>query len=149
MKYRFEYMTLTQLGEIFGVSSHKVGDWLVEIDFRTENKRPSKMAFEKDVVKEGPSRGQGYNWVWHAEKTITALEVAGHKRVFPAPRDLVDPSPMVAPFAIRTTDEGNFLIENGDGEPILLGQNEESCKLLVRILEVAASCKKIGSVVTL
>lgn len=146
MKYRFEFMSLTQLGEIFGVSSHKVGDWLVEIGFRTESKRPSKLAFENDVVKEGPSRGQGYNWVWHTDRTIRALEAVGHQRVFPAPRGLVDPSPMVAPFAIRTTSDGNFLVENGEGEPILLGQHHESCKLLVRILEIAARCKKIGSV---
>lgn len=149
MKYKFEFMSLTQLGEIFGVSSHQVGNWLVEIGFRTESKRPCKLAFENDVVKEGPSRGQGYNWVWHAEGTVKSLEAAGHKRVFPAPRDLVDPSPMISPFAIRTTSDGNFLVENGEGEPILLGQNQESGKLLIRILEVATRCKKVGSVLDL
>ena len=33
--FRFEYMTLTQIGKIFGVSSQQVGKWLVQIDLRT------------------------------------------------------------------------------------------------------------------
>lgn len=122
MKYRFEFMTLTQLGEIFGVSSHKVGDWLVELGFRTENKRPSKLAFEADVVKEGPSRGQGYNWIWHAEKTIEAIEAAGHKRTFPAPLGLVEAPILCGPFTLISDSTQNFRVENRDQDVVLQGQ---------------------------
>jgi hypothetical protein len=99
-KYRYEFMNLTQLGELFGGSSHQVGSWLVTIGLRTEDKRPSKKAFDDFYVTEGPSRGQGYNWVWNSVKTAAAFESAGHKRVFPAPLGLVTPAVLIGPFTL-------------------------------------------------
>ena len=131
MKYRFEFMTLTQLGEIFGVSSHQVGNWLVEIEFRTESKRPSRLAFEIDAVKEGPSKGQGYNWVWHVERTITALEAAGRRRVFPAPLGLVEAPMLCGPFTLINDSTHNFRVENQYRDVVLQGQGNGNGLLAV------------------
>ena len=79
--FRFEFRTLTQIGEVFGASSHQVGKWLVEIGLLTEGKRPSTAAFDGEFVTQGPSRGNGYNWVWHSVRTVAALEKAGHRRI--------------------------------------------------------------------
>ena len=38
--FRFEFRTLTQIGEVFGASSHQVGKWLVEIGLRTRERGP-------------------------------------------------------------------------------------------------------------
>lgn len=135
--FKFKNMTLTQLGELFGVSSHQVGNWLVEIGFRTEDKRPSKCAFERKIVSEGPSRGQGYNWIWKSGDTVASLEAAGHKRVFPAPPDLIVPPPLIGPFCLKTGSGGNFRIENKDGETVLVGQGDANGKSLYKVLEVA------------
>lgn len=58
MKFRFEFMTLTQIGEVFGVSNQKVGKWLVKLGLRTTANKPSVAAFEGGYVMAGPSRNQ-------------------------------------------------------------------------------------------
>lgn len=136
-EFKFKNMSLTQLGEIFGVSSHKVGDWLVEIGFRTEDKRPSRKAFALSVVSEGPSRNQGYNWIWKSDETVAALENAGHKRSFPAPSDLVEMPLLIGPFALINEGNGTFRIENKHEETVLFGQGEANGKALFKVLNVA------------
>lgn len=135
-KYRFEYMTLTQLGELFGVSSQQVGKWLASMGLRTDN-RPSRKAFDGHFVREGPSRNQGYNWVWNSGMTVAAIESAGHRRVFPAPLGLVTPAVLIGPLTLRHSADGNFRIENKDGEPVLMGQGEKNGAVLLRVLEAA------------
>ena len=43
--FRFPYMTLTQLGQLFGVSSHQIGKWLRAMGLRTNENRPSRETF--------------------------------------------------------------------------------------------------------
>ena len=75
MYEHYEYLTLTQIGKIFGLSNQKIGKILAKIGLRDKNVetgrlKPSKEAFDGGYCKMGPSRGDGYNWVWHREKTI-------------------------------------------------------------------------------
>ncbi len=79
----FTYLNQTALGEIFGVSSHKVGKWLKELGYRTEDGKPSAKAFAYGYVRQEPTgRAPGtYYYVWNADKTITVLEFAGHFQV--------------------------------------------------------------------
>ena len=128
---------MTQIGELFGVSSQQVGKWLFSFGLRTEGNRPSRRAFDGHFVKEGPSRNQGYNWIWHSEQTIAAIESAGHKRVFPAPLGLVTPAVLIGPLTLKSSADGNFRIENRDGEPVLSGQGESNGAVLLRVLEAA------------
>ena len=137
IKYRFEYMSMTQIGELFGVSSQQVGKWLASMGLRTDDNRPSRKAYVEHFVKEGPSRNQGYNWVWNSEMTVAAIESAGHKRVFPAPLSLVSPAVLVGPLSLKSGADGNFRIENRDGEPVLIGQGEKNGAVLLRVLEAA------------
>lgn len=137
IKYRFEFMSMTQIGELFGVSSKQVGKWLVSIGLRTTENRPSRKSFDGGFVKEGPSRNQGYNWVWNSEMTVAAIESAGHRRVFPAPLGLVTPAVLIGPLTLKSGPDGNFQIENRDGEPVLLGQGESNGAVLLRVLEAA------------
>lgn len=113
--FRFKYMTLTQIGAIFGVSSHQVGKWLVEIGLRTPTKRPSREAFSGGYVEQGPSRNQGYNWCWDSEKTVEALEIAGHRRIPNPPQGLVDPPTLNGPFRTNPNSSNGFDIVSGDG----------------------------------
>ena len=39
--FRFPYMTLTQLGQLFGVSSHQIGKWLVRSAFEPTKTGPA------------------------------------------------------------------------------------------------------------
>jgi hypothetical protein len=75
-----EFLSMTELGKLYGVSSHKMGKWLVALGLRDNNKKPSRSAFENAFVQQRDSTQPGtYFWVWNKGKTMLALEKAGHK----------------------------------------------------------------------
>ena len=77
-----DFLSQTELGKLYGVSSHKIGKWLLDLGLRTKDNKPSRTAFEAGFVDQRPSTQPGtYFWVWHSEKTMQALDKAGHKRV--------------------------------------------------------------------
>jgi hypothetical protein len=62
-----EYLSQTELGKHFGVSSHVVGRWLREIGLRTPTGKPTSRAFDEGLVAQRPSRGIGtYFYVWQS-----------------------------------------------------------------------------------
>lgn len=76
-----EYLSQTELGRHYGVSSHKIGNWLGEVGLRNAQKKPSVKAFDGGFVSQRQSRQPNtYFWVWHAEKTMRALDEAGKQR---------------------------------------------------------------------
>jgi hypothetical protein len=80
-----EFLSLTELGELYGVSRNKVGQWLVGLGLRTQEKKPSTKAFNEGYVEQRDSTQPGtYFWVWHEEKTCRLLDQAGHMRAEPA-----------------------------------------------------------------
>jgi hypothetical protein len=88
-----KYMSLTELGRLYGVSRVRMGQWLVDLGLRTQGKKPSHMAFNGGFVDQRPSTQlDTYFWVWHAAKTIRLLDEAGHERVQP-PEVPSDPAP--------------------------------------------------------
>jgi len=142
--FRFEYMTLTQIGEIFGVSSHQVGKWLVEIGLRTPTKRPSREAFASGYVEQRPSRNQGYNWCWDSAKTIEALEKVGHPRIPNPPQELVDPPILNGPFQARPNNSNGFDIISGDGSVAVVVTGERNAAFLAKVLNTADQCGVLG-----
>jgi hypothetical protein len=135
--FRFKHMTLTQIGELFGVTSHQVGKWLVEIGLRTPGKRPNREAFAGGYVKQGPSRNQGYNWCWESVKTVKALEIAGHRQIPNPPPGLVDPPMLNGPFQVRPNTSNSFDIVNGDGSVAVVVTGEQNAGFLVKVLNLA------------
>ena len=76
------FMSMTEIGIMFGVSSHVIGRWLYEIGWRTVEGRPCPEAFNRDLIKPTHNgRNGGYYYIWHVTKTIEALKEAGHERV--------------------------------------------------------------------
>jgi hypothetical protein len=76
-----EYLSLTELGQLYGVSRIKLGQWLVNLGLRTEEKKPSKLAFDGGYVDQRPSsQPMTYFWVWDARKTCELLDGAGFTR---------------------------------------------------------------------
>jgi len=137
-------MTMSQIGEIFGVSSHQVGKWLVSMGLRTAAKRPSNAAFDGGFVEQGPSRDDGYNWIWHSVRTVASLEKAGHRRIANPPPYLVDPPKLNGPFAKRTNDANGIDIVNGDGSVCLVVTGERNADFVVELLSLADRLGVIG-----
>jgi hypothetical protein len=76
-----EFLSLTELGYLYGVSGNKVGKWLLDLGLRTKEKKPSRAAFDGDFVDQRPStQPMTYFWVWDAEKTTRLLDGAGFQR---------------------------------------------------------------------
>ncbi len=70
-----EYLSLTELGRLYGVSSHQIGRWLKGLGLRTVSGQPSRQAFAEGFVSQRPSRQPGtYFYVWHCRKTTDLLD---------------------------------------------------------------------------
>jgi hypothetical protein len=143
--YRYKLMTQTQVGKLFGVSSHVVGRWLVEIGLRNDRGRPSLQAHQGGYCETAPSHGSGYHWAWHAEKTVTALEAAGHRRVSPAPVELVEPPRLLGPFTTRQGEGGQIEVVGADGNVGVLVSGERNANSVVALMNLAHRHGKLGA----
>ena len=135
--FKFEFMTQTQIGELFDVSSHQIGKWLVEIGLRTLKKHPSGLAFDGGFVSQAPSRNDGYNWAWHSAKTVTALEKAGHRRIPNPPSYLVEPPKLKGPFGNGGNTANGYDVVNGDGSVAIVVTGEKNADFVVKLLNFA------------
>jgi len=76
-----EFLSLTELGQIYGVTRNKMGQMLISLGLRTQDKKPSPKAFNEGFVDQRDSVNPNtYFWVWHGEKTTRILDEAGHAR---------------------------------------------------------------------
>jgi hypothetical protein len=144
IKHKYKLMTQTQIGSLFGTTSHQIGKWLIEIGLRTEGGKPSHKAFEGEYCDTAPSHGQGYHYVWVVEKTVAALERAGHQRVDPPPLDLVEPPPLMGPFSERVCADGRVEILGSDGSMSLMVLGEQNAGFVLRLLNLAHSHGMLG-----
>lgn len=76
-----DYLTLTQLGRIYGVSRNVVGKWLKALSLRTQSGDPSQTAHDDGFVKKVDSTNPGtFFYVWHKQKTTELLDGMGYER---------------------------------------------------------------------
>jgi hypothetical protein len=135
-----DYASLTDIGTMFGVTSHVLGRWLSsELGLRTIGRSPTAKAFEQGLVKRVPTgRGSddGYYYVWHVSKVVALLEAAGHKRVQqPEPPPAAPTANLfVGPFAYRANGGDGFEITNGDGNVFAWVRGERVAAFLVKLL---------------
>jgi hypothetical protein len=106
-----DFVSLTELGTLFGVSSHAVGKWLIECGLRTDEMKPSSKAFDGGYVKQAPTgRNDGYFYVWHQRKTLEALKAAGHR---PKPQyELPGENRLKGPFEARCGTGGYEIVDD-------------------------------------
>ncbi|NQU24327.1 MAG: hypothetical protein HQ567_23845 [Candidatus Nealsonbacteria bacterium] len=137
-----EYMNQTELGELFGATSHTVGKWLMEVNLRTfaaDGKRrvPSSRAFDDGFITKRHTDMGYYNYVWHAEKTIAALEEAGHERID------VSVHPLAGPFSLEQTGSHTYQIVNKDGTSSLRGLGMQNMDKLLELMNLAHKFGKL------
>jgi len=140
MTTEYKHMNQRQLGVLFGGSSHDVGRWLKEIGLRTDEGKPTQQAFNGGYVDTAPTgRGNGgYYYVWNAERTVAALEAAGHRRVgtpVPVPA-------LTGPFTTRPSSpdggEGDgYEIAGRDGEVGIWVRGQRNAERLVNLMNLA------------
>jgi len=76
---RSEYVSLCQLGKLFGASARTIGDELKQMSYRTFDGEPSHKAFLKAMVSKRYTHGpqEVHFWVWECRKTIEIPEFRG------------------------------------------------------------------------
>lgn len=137
MTFRFEYISLRQLGQLFGDSSHTVGKWLKTLGLRDAEGLPTRKAHDGRYCKQTFAGEKCTLWVWHSEKTVAALKEAGHPLLLDPPRDLVSPAILNGPFTVRATSDSICVIENADGSDCIRVNNSMTADVVAKILNMA------------
>ena len=74
-----EYVTMQEIGRMFGSNSHQIGRILKGLGFRMKNREPSALAHQLGLVKKRPVYGRECFdvWIWHLGKIMPFLEERG------------------------------------------------------------------------
>ncbi len=133
-----EYTTMREIGKRFDATSHVIGRWLTEIGLRTESKEPSQKAIAGGYCKKRSFDGPGLQVVWHVEKTVAALEQAGHKQIVQPPAIPVPKTNgLVGPFTLEQSGINGYLIRGGDGATCIWLYGEEAARKVLHLLNLA------------
>jgi hypothetical protein len=136
VKIKYKYLTQTQLGSLFGASSHEVGKWLVAVGLRDKKtKKPTDAAHRGGFCETAPSGQVGYHWVWESQKTSAALRAAGHRLAESLPEQLVVPPELIGPFSVDPSGCRHVL--NGGGEVVVRTTSDQNAKIIARLLNAA------------
>jgi hypothetical protein len=137
MTFRFKHLSQTQLGELFGVTSHTVGKWLKNLGLRDEAGSPTKKAHDGRFCKQTIAGDKGSLWVWESVNTVAALKDAGHPILLNPPQSLVSPAILNGPFTVQSMAESICVIANGDGSDCIRVNNPMTAEVVARILNLA------------
>lgn len=137
MKFTYDTMTQRQLGELFGVTSHKIGQWLKDIGLRDEDGKPTEEAHDGLYCKQAPSGPTGYHWVWSSKKTVAALLEAEHVLIQNPPQNLVAPAILNGPFCVQKSAGSEFVIQNGDGSASVWVNNKMTADVVAKLMNAA------------
>ena len=132
------YMTQTELGVVFGATSHEIGKWLTDIDLR-HDKQPSQRAFAEGFVAQAPLDNGGSFYKWDADKTIKALENAGHRRKTP-----VSSEKIAGPFTAEKSSMNGYEILNGNGTVAIWVTGQWNAETVTALLNLAYKHGKLG-----
>lgn len=143
-KFRYPRMTLTQIGQLFGVTNQMVGKWLASAGLRDDRGKPTRQAHDGGYCETAPSRNDGFFWSWRPEKVVPVLETLGHRMLSMPPVDLVEPPPLVGPFGLRTDADGFTEVTNADGTLAALVPGRPQAEKLVAVMNLAHKHGKLG-----
>lgn len=77
-----DYLSMKELGALYGVSSHVVGKVFKGANLRTQTGKPTQRAFQEGFVTPRWSmNGETYFYVWNKDKGMAVLDGAGLKRM--------------------------------------------------------------------
>lgn len=147
MKYKFQYMSLTELGQLFYkdnkspicASSHDVGRWLISIGLRDGNKLPSHRSLSEGFVIQKCSGPQGNipNYYWDSVRTIEELEKGGYKRLPNPPQNLIRHGKADGPYVYIWSDNLNgYNIKSSSGLIAATVYDCENAMEITRILNM-------------
>ena len=142
MKFKNETMSQSELGELFGVSSHDIGRWLIDVGLRDpQKKKPSWEAYHDGYCVTASNGFFAGDWV--SDKVVAKLQEAGHQMVPTPPESLVDLPPLNGPFRVMGND-----VVNADGTLAARASSKMNAEALLRLLEMAHRAGAINKLTT-
>lgn len=140
MQQQYEFVTQTQIGEHFGVTSHQIGRWLKKVGLR-EGEWPSETAKWDGFVKKIDANGKTF-FAWHRERTISELERHGYRRLA---QELDQPADEKHDFNVTPLEDGMFEIVGPTDKLSIRATEKLAAEELVRVLNLAAKHGKLTS----
>ena len=140
----FEYLTQTQLGQLYGVNAQTIGRWLVEVGVRRSNGQPTEQALRgglANAIEDGKTKFHG----WHKESMIELFQHAG--KPLKSCEASKKPDPLFrGPFTYRrSSQEGDgYEIVGGDGAVSVWTPGEAKAKKLTWLLTLADEYGKLN-----
>jgi len=128
----FEFLTITQLGHIFGVGRRVMGQWLVKAGLRDSELNPSRHALDNGLCKMIRNDRDIVFVAWHRNKSIAALRAAGYAPSCEQPETILATG-LVGPFSMHPTSEDGFQIRNGDGTCCVFVRGQRVAKQVVAL----------------
>lgn len=140
-----DHLSQTDLGKLFGVSSHVIGKWLGDCGLRNEFKKPSKRAFEEGFVNTAGTGREvvgSYFYVWHKAKTVAALKAAGH-RIKPHFDPHTD-GRLKGPFEARRNSANGFELADAEGNVAIWVMGQQNADRVTAMLNLAFKHSHFG-----
>ncbi len=135
MKYKKPLFIQSELGDLFGTTSHKIGRALVDRDLRTTNGYPTKRAIDEGFCRPLQAAMNYTNYGWNPDKTVPELIKAGLKLVDQPPSWLVQTSNLHGPFAISVSNP--HVVVNSDGDFVAKTSSASHSMIISRLLDLA------------
>jgi hypothetical protein len=138
-----EFISITDLGKLFGLKRRTMGKLLVTVGLRTTDGNATQDAIDGGFTKRIPTNrvsGIEFN-IWHAARTVRRLEEAGYRRAINAPP--IDERCLVGPFCYRPSGRFIFEVRNANGTIIMVATEEDTARWAAQLLNVAYKHDKL------
>ena len=127
--FDFEYLSLKQLGTLFGRTSHEIGAILKQLNLRQADGLPYE-----HVLSSGLAKRLSETWYsWHQTKVVQILEQNGFKRL--------DDQNIVGNFSVERDSSGQLVLVGSKGNGFCVVKGERNAD---GILELLNSAHKAG-----
>jgi hypothetical protein len=133
MKFKYNCLSQTQLGKLFGKTSHEIGEILSRIGLRDpSSKSPTQDAHFGKFCEKAPSGQYGYHYVWNAEKTVPRIVENGYPLELELPTDICEPPFLNGPFRLSSTNPKCVL--SADGTLAGKATTQKNAQVLLKLL---------------
>jgi hypothetical protein len=92
-----QYIPMRDIGTAVGMTSHQIGRKLKQLGLRTQDGKPTRVAFEKKLcAQRWAAHGRGYCWAWDVTRVLPLLGAPGPK---------LTPTPSLPPAGTTSADQ--------------------------------------------
>ncbi len=134
------WLSLWELGQVFGVGVRVVGRWLEARNLVDRRNSPTSEAISSLCCDLKPDWQGIHRWHWN-RKLIEELERDGHIRPDrPVLKQRLD---LHGPFVARLTQEDAYEMVGGDGRALVRVTGQENAAFVLKLLNMAHKCGQV------